>query len=257
MNPIENIATLENDKLEKIKKWGLTPEDIAHNKASVQKVSSKKSLELGNKMLDIIRKKNYNEETSDYDEVLKLIKAGAFINFKSNDNKGFTGLILCARNGYMNTFITLLKYGADVNLPDFFGITPLMSACVHNYCEMVEILIILGADVNARCKDGDTPLICAKKHDSKEAYDLLIKANAQIGQKNICNKTSIDYPSNIIEDKQYMSKENLNPIHLPIYEDACNLIEEAQEALKNIDTEISTRKFTKNTTKNLSFKRIL
>lgn len=241
MNSIETVEILEKTRQEKMLKWGIDQESIENNCASIKTVSEEKSNELGKKMAEIIMKKGYNEESEDYDEVLKCIKEGANVDYKNKEKKGFPSLVYCARYGYAKTFITLIKYGANVNVCNDFGTTALMSACVHNYFEMVEMLILRGAYVNARCKDGDTPLICAKKYHSKESFDLLIRANAMIGQKNICNKMCVDYPSDKIDDKIYISKENLDPIHVAAHEDAMSLVEDALLSLKRINTVVDKR----------------
>lgn len=256
MNSIETIEALEKNKQERMQKLGIDQDSIEMYCTSIKTVTEEKSNELGKKLVEIIMKKNYNEESADYDEVLKCIKEGANVDYKNKEKRGFPSLVYCARYGYAKTFITLIKYGSNVNISNDFGTTALMSACVHNYHELVEILILRGANINARCKDGDTPLICAKKYHSKESFDLLIAANAKIGQKNICNKTCVDYPSDKIHDEIYMSKENLNPIHVAVHEDAMDLIEDALDDFKKISTVVD-KKENQSKSNTFGFKRII
>ena len=67
---------------------------------------------------------------------------------------------------------TLLKAGADVNVRDKDGKTPLMAAVRYNSQtrgqraspEIIETLLKTGADINARDKDGGTALMEAAAH---------------------------------------------------------------------------------------------
>ena len=52
----------------------------------------------------------------------------------------------------------LLSKGANPNLKDNRGRTPLHHAAFHGYADNVEALLAAGADPNARDNDGWTPL---------------------------------------------------------------------------------------------------
>jgi ankyrin repeat protein len=54
-----------------------------------------------------------------------------------------------------------VKAGADVNLQDKNGSTPLINACCGGHASVVKELIKAGADVNLQDKDGNTPLMAA------------------------------------------------------------------------------------------------
>ena len=52
----------------------------------------------------------------------------------------------------------LLANGANANVEDAYGNTPLHVAATHGYKDIAELLIAHGADVNAHPRDTETPL---------------------------------------------------------------------------------------------------
>jgi ankyrin repeat protein len=55
----------------------------------------------------------------------------------------------------------VLDFGADVELADDQGRTPLCVACDKRMMEVVKLLVDRDADVNAQTTGGQTALICA------------------------------------------------------------------------------------------------
>lgn len=91
-----------------------------------------------------------------------LIKAGADVNVV--DEEGDTPLmraIMDSAGGYGNNseFIsTLIQYHADVNKPNKQGHIPLHIACWGNRDQVITMLLAKGANVNAQDNIGNTPL---------------------------------------------------------------------------------------------------
>lgn len=82
--------------------------------------------------------------------------------FTAKDKDGWTALICAAANNDHKSSELLIKAGAEVNVKDNLGWTPLMYAAdVKLGVEMVSLLLDNGADPNIRNNDGDTPLIRA------------------------------------------------------------------------------------------------
>ena len=79
----------------------------------------------------------------------------------------------------------LIEAGADVNLEDVDGNTPLSTAALKGQQKYMELLLTLGADVNGRNKNGGTPLMYAVCSEDDTCAKALIEAGADV---NIANK---------------------------------------------------------------------
>ena len=72
----------------------------------------------------------------------------------------------------------LIKRGADVNLADDDGDTPLHGAAQTGNVEVMQLLLEKSANPNARNSVGGTPLMWAAVYNNEEAAKLLLKAGA-------------------------------------------------------------------------------
>ena len=59
---------------------------------------------------------------------------------------------------HLNIVKCLIENGADINVKNHMGWTPLHLAAGYGYLEIVKYLIEIGADFMATNKDGSTPL---------------------------------------------------------------------------------------------------
>ena len=73
----------------------------------------------------------------------------------------------------------LITKGADVNIKDNNGRTPLNWAVRRRHKDVVELLIAKGADVNAKNNEGETPLSIAEEKGHTEIVELLRKHGAK------------------------------------------------------------------------------
>lgn len=80
---------------------------------------------------------------------------------KDMERGGFTALLYAAREGCVPCAQSLLRHGADINLPDPDGVTPLILALMNIHWDMARALIQAGADVQQWDFFGRTPLYAA------------------------------------------------------------------------------------------------
>ena len=83
----------------------------------------------------------------------------------------------------MEIAVLLLDNGADINLADEFGMSPLSRACAqcatHINNDMVRLLIARGADIKSKDLAGMTAL----HFSSREGHELAVKALLEAGAK--------------------------------------------------------------------------
>eukprot|EP01038_Epipyxis_sp_PR26KG_P009180 gene9180-12379_t len=101
-----------------------------------------------------------------------LIKYGANVNMQDDD--GVTPLFYAA--GYDSGDIAelLLKYGANINHQDKFGETALFLAIMQGYIGVVKTLLAYDASIHIKDKEGYSPLFVALRNDRTEVLKCLI-----------------------------------------------------------------------------------
>ena len=103
---------------------------------------------------------------------------------KHGSNTGVElALFYAAEKGDLAGVQTQLDAGADVNVKDAAGGTPLYSAAYDGHKEVVKLLIVNGADVNVKNKFDDTPLDWAVMLGKPEIIDLLRKHGGKTGEE--------------------------------------------------------------------------
>lgn len=98
-----------------------------------------------------------------------LVQHGADVNIP--DNEGQTPLHVAVENGDKENILFLLEHKADINNPDNIGNTPLFYAKTP---EIAELLLKSGADINAENKRGENVL-----HPTRDA--AMVKVFAKYG----------------------------------------------------------------------------
>jgi len=118
-----------------------------------------------------------------YTELLsKTLKARADVYSTDSDNG--TGLIRASDRGHVEIIRELLKTDIRVNHINRIGWTALLEAIIlgdggKRHTEVVRLLTNAGADVNLPDKDGVTPLAHAKNRNFYEIIKILEKSGAQ------------------------------------------------------------------------------
>eukprot|EP01126_Amoeba_proteus_P033310 TRINITY_DN3268_c0_g2_i3.p1 TRINITY_DN3268_c0_g2~~TRINITY_DN3268_c0_g2_i3.p1 ORF type:complete len:243 (+),score=41.53 TRINITY_DN3268_c0_g2_i3:75-731(+) len=85
------------------------------------------------------------------------------------DLGGWTALHIAVENGNLDNTRTLLKGGADPNIPNFYTYTPTHIACEQNNSEMVKLLLEYSANLKLRDERGKHPLDLMKNLDVKRS----------------------------------------------------------------------------------------
>lgn len=117
-------------------------------------------------------------------DILKLL-IEARADTKLTNRYGGTALIPAAERGHVEVVKTLLtKTDVDVNHINNLGWTALLEAIVLSdggikHQQIVQLLVDHGADVNIPDKDGVTPLQHARTRGFKAIEQILVQANAR------------------------------------------------------------------------------
>jgi uncharacterized protein len=78
-----------------------------------------------------------------------------------------------------------IKEGGNLNVRDFYNMTPLIAAADEGQSDIVKLFIKSKCDINAKDKMGQTALFIAAGRNNVEIVKLLIEAKADINIKHI------------------------------------------------------------------------
>ena len=133
-------------------------------------------------------------------DVRKAIKKGANVNVR--DCGGVTPLMQAAwKNTDIDVLKVLLEAGADVNAQTKDGWTALMWAARGNANpDVLKLLLNAGADINARNNNGDTALMCAARDNTTiDVLKVLLYAGTNVNARD--NDAFDDKDSGTFDDK--------------------------------------------------------
>ena len=87
--------------------------------------------------------------------------------------------------------IWLVEQGLDINIPDYYGATPLYRQATMGR-ETVKLLLELGADIEKTNTYGNTPLHMAAEFFHPKTVALLLEKGADVNPKNDRGQTPLD-----------------------------------------------------------------
>lgn len=119
----------------------------------IKKLEEKRYLELSNYST------TQSSEIDDLNKIIKIINHGdisnleawlsdkKYVNWNIYDNNKMTPIHLAVKNGDCEMVKLMLKYGANINILNGFGHTPLEIACIEKNPNMINFLSILGVNL--------------------------------------------------------------------------------------------------------------
>jgi ankyrin repeat protein len=110
------------------------------------------------------------------EQVITALEAGAEIEVV--DNRGMTPIIWAALRGHLDVVKALLERGANINSTNWAGWTPLMQACAQLHEELAKFLVEQGADIHMKTKYSGTALIFAAGTGQYELTKYLLDKGA-------------------------------------------------------------------------------
>jgi len=114
----------------------------------------------------------------DLDSVLALIASGADANLAQPD--GTTPLLWAAYQSDAEMVTALIAAGADPNARNRFGVTPLLQASRDGNAHVIAALLDGGATLDAAVLEGQTPLMAAARAGSVAGVELLLEHGADV-----------------------------------------------------------------------------
>ena len=144
-----------------------------------------------------------------FDDVVlnRVAKLKQFLSKGGSPNRYFHAVV---NAGAIDCVKLMISLGANVNLPDNDGLTPVMTSARVTYrggIEMTKLLIKKGANVNASASKGSTALMYAASGVAAHYEDeyvrvvrILIKHGAKVNVKNQMGAT----PLSIAQEGKYL-----------------------------------------------------
>ncbi len=155
-----------------------------------------------------------------------LAQPGTTVVNSRDVSSGETGLHITVDRRDLTWTKFLLQEGANPNIADNRGRTPLIAAAEINFIEGVEALIDAGARVDTGNQTGETPLIAAVHARNIELIEVLVKAGADPDRADNAGRTARDYAGmpgvsgrvmNAIESSEAEADDSSDRIYGPVF----------------------------------------
>lgn len=139
------------------------------------------------KFLEAVKKKEGQEVTD------MLAEGGSSLINTRDLTSGESALHQVTKRRDLTWMQFLIAKGANVNIRDAKGATPLVFASNLGFVEGVELLVKSGAQVDESNRAGETPLIGAVHNRNIELMRILLKAGANPDRADNSGRTARDY----------------------------------------------------------------
>lgn len=141
----------------------------------------------GYQFLEAVREKDGDKATD------MLNKPGTQIVNTRDITSGDTGLHVVVARSDVLWIRFLLQRGADPNIRNKKGLTPLQMATALSFTDGVEALVKGGANVNVGDQTGETPLIAAVHSRNVGLVRLLLEKGADPDRNDNSGRSARDY----------------------------------------------------------------
>ncbi|EFA85690.1 ankyrin repeat-containing protein [Heterostelium album PN500] len=144
---------------------------------------------------------HYAVESSSPDDisvhiVSALVSGGSMLDSKDREKK--SPLHIAAILGKIKCIVMLVEKGANVEIADYLGATPLHYAVTNQSChKAVKLMVNRGAKVNAIDNTGQTPIFYASRSGHPKNVKALLRSGAQASVKDYQNKTPLHFSLDI------------------------------------------------------------
>lgn len=105
------------------------------------------------------------------------------------------------KEGQLQNVQFLLAKGADVNVQNDRGQTPLMVAASFGHEDITRVLLEYGAKINTHCHDGQTALIAAAIRGFDRLVQMLVMSGANVDEGVRCGKVALSQAAAYGQDK--------------------------------------------------------
>lgn len=122
-----------------------------------------------------------------------LSEPGSIIVNSRDVTSGETGLHITVERRDLTWTRFLLQEGANPNIADNRGRTPLIAAAELNFIEGVQALVDAGARLDIANETGETPLIAAVHARNVDLIEVLVKAGADPDRADNAGRSARDY----------------------------------------------------------------
>ena len=145
-------------------------------------------------------------EKGDQETVKNLYNKNSTVVDARDISDGHTALLIATKRRDAGWIRYLLTLGANPNIADKAGVTPLMLASQLGFVDGIALLASKGARVDAPNEAGETPLILAVHRHDMAMVRILLAAGADADHSDNSGRTARDYAKLDGADSQMLAE---------------------------------------------------